>query len=84
MAIRAGHLWVLTDENAIKPGYITKEGNIIKMEFGISREVFKINSDAFSFSMSIMNSTGQMSETGYSLPDFSEKILVKMNKTIKK
>ena len=32
------------NEKAIKPGYIVKEDNTIKMEFGISREVFKINS----------------------------------------
>ncbi len=73
------------NENAIKPGYMTKEGNTIKMEFGISREVFKINSDAFSFSMSIMNS--DWSDVGNlvtPLPDFNEKILVKMNKTVKK
>ncbi len=73
------------NENAIKPGYIIKEGNTIKMEFGISREVFKISSDAFSFSMSIMNS--DWSDVGNlvtPLPDFSERIQVTMNKTVKK
>jgi hypothetical protein len=72
-------------ENAIKPGYITEEDNLIKMEFGISREVFKINSDVFSFSMSIMNS--DWSDVGNlvtPLPDFRENILVTMNKTTKK
>jgi hypothetical protein len=69
------------NENAVKPGYITKEGNTIKMEFGISREVFKINSDALSFSMSIMNS--DWSDVGNlvtPLPEYSEKIPVMMNK----
>ena len=69
------------NENAVKPGYITKEGNTIKMEFGISREVFKINSDAMSFSMSIMNS--DWSDVGNlvtPLPEWSEKIPVMMNK----
>ena len=69
------------NENALKPGYMTKEGNTIKMEFGISREVFKINSDAVSFSMSIMDS--DWSDVGNlvtPLPDFNEKILVSMNK----
>jgi hypothetical protein len=69
------------NENAIKPGYITKEGNTIKMEFGISREVFKISSDAMSFSMSIMNS--DWSDVGNlvtPLPEYSEKIPVMMNK----
>jgi hypothetical protein len=69
------------NENAVKPGYITKEGNTIKMEFGISREVFKINSDAMSFSMSIMNS--DWSDVGNlvtPLPEYSEKIPVMMNK----
>jgi hypothetical protein len=72
------------NEKAIKPGYIIKEGNTIKMEFGISREVFKINSDAMSFSMSIMNS--DWSDVGNlvtPLPDFSEKIPVMMNKSSK-
>ncbi len=70
------------NEKAIKPGYIAKEGNTIKMEFGISREVFKINSDAMSFSMSIMNS--DWSDVGNIVtPDFSEKILVMMNKSNK-
>jgi len=72
------------NEKAIKPGYIVKEGNTIKMEFGISREVFKINSDAMSFSMSIMNS--DWSDVGNlvtPLPDFSEKIPVMMNKSTK-
>lgn len=73
------------NENAIKPGYIIKEGNTIKMEFGISREVFKINSDAMSFSMSIMNA--EWSDVGNvvtPMPDFSERIPVIMNKTVKK
>jgi hypothetical protein len=69
------------NENAVKPGYIIKEGNTIKMEFGILREVFKINSDAMSFSMSIMNS--DWSDVGNlvtPLPEWSEKIPVKMDK----
>jgi hypothetical protein len=72
------------DEKAIKPGHIVKEGNTIKMEFGISREIFKINSDVMSFSMSIMNS--DWSDVGNlvtPLPDFSEKIPVMMNKSSK-
>jgi hypothetical protein len=72
------------NEKAIKPGYIVKVGNTIKMEFGFSREVFKINSDAMSFSMSIMNS--DWSDVGNlvtPLPDFNEKILVMMNKSTK-
>jgi hypothetical protein len=72
-------------ENALQPGFITKEGNTIKMEFGISREAFKINSDVMSFSMSIMNS--DWSDVGNlvtPLPDFSEKIVVKMDKIAKK
>jgi hypothetical protein len=72
------------NENAILPGYATKEGNTIKMEFGISREVFKINTDAMSFSMSIMNS--DWSDVGNlvtPLPDFSEKIPVMMDKSSK-
>jgi hypothetical protein len=70
------------NENAVKPGYITKTGNTIMMEFGLSREVFKINSDAMSFSMSIMNA--DWSDVGNlvtPLPDFSEKIPVSMNKS---
>ena len=73
------------NEKAVKPGYITKEGNTIKMEFGLSREIFKINSEAMSFSMSIMNS--DWSDVGNlvtPLPDFSERILVMMNKSSKK
>jgi hypothetical protein len=68
--------------DALKPGFITKEGNTIKMEFGISREVYKINSDAMAFSMSIMNA--DWSDVGNlvtPMPDFSEKIVVRMNKT---
>lgn len=71
-------------EDAIKPGYIEKEGNKIRMELGISREAFKINSDAMSFSMSIMNS--DWSDVGNlvtPLPEFSEKIEVRMDKTAK-
>jgi hypothetical protein len=72
-------------ENAVKPGYITEEDNLIKMEFGISREVFKINYDSFSFSMSIMDSGwSDVGNLVTPLPDFSEKILVAMNKSIKK
>lgn len=72
------------NENAIKPGYIVKDGNTIKMELGISREVFKINSDVLSFSMSIMNA--DWSDVGNlvtPMPDFSEKIVVTMNKSSK-
>jgi len=70
---------------AVKPGFITKEGNTIKMEFGISREVFKINSDAMSFSMSIMNSDwSDVGNVVTPLPAFSEKIVVMMNKSNKK
>jgi hypothetical protein len=73
------------DEKALKPGYIIKEGNTIKMELGISREVFKINSDAFSFSMSIMNSDwSDVGNVVTPLPDFNEKIVMKMDKTVKK
>jgi hypothetical protein len=74
-----------SNENALKTGYITKEGNTIKMEFGISREIFKINSDAMSFSMSIMNA--DWSDVGNlvtPMPEFDEKITVRMDKTIKK
>jgi hypothetical protein len=70
------------NENAVKPGFITKIGNTIMMEFGISREVFKINSDEMSFSMSIMNS--DYSDVGNlvtPLPDWNEKIPVLMNKS---
>jgi hypothetical protein len=73
------------NENAIKAGHIIKEGNTIRMEFGISREVFKISSDAFSFSMSIMNSGwSDVGNLVTPMPDFSEKILVKMDKSTKK
>ena len=72
------------NENAIKPGYITKAGNTIKMEFGISREVFAINFYAMSFSMSIMNSDwSDIGNLVTPLPDFSEKIVVMMNKASK-
>jgi hypothetical protein len=67
---------------ALKAGYITKEGDRIRMEFGISREVYKISSDAMAFSMSIMNA--DWSDVGNlvtPLPDFSEKIVVRMDKT---
>jgi hypothetical protein len=70
--------------DALKPGFVTKEGNTIKMEFGISREVFRISSDAMAFSMSIMNA--DWSDVGNlvtPLPEFSEKIVVIMNKTTK-
>jgi hypothetical protein len=67
--------------NALKPGFITKSGNTIKMEFGISREIFKITSDAMSFSMSIMNSDwSDVGNVATPLPEFSEKIPVMMNK----
>jgi hypothetical protein len=73
------------NENAIKPGYMIKEGNTIKMEFGISREVFKISSDALAFSMSIMNSDwSDVGNVVTPMPDFSEKIVVIMNKSTKK
>ncbi len=73
------------DENALKPGYIVKEGNKIRMEFGISREIFKINSDAMAFSMSIMNSDwSDVGNVVTPLPDFSERIVVKMDKSKKK
>lgn len=67
--------------DAIVPGYIVKEGNTIKMEFGVSREVFKINSDAMSFSMSIMNSDwSDIGNMVTPLPEYSERIPVMMNK----
>ena len=78
-------VWFDDNGNSLKPGHITKEGNTIKMELGISREIFKINSDVMSFSMSIMNS--DWSDVGNlvtPLPDFNEKITVTMNKTAKK
>ena len=72
-------------ENAIQPGFITKEGNTIKMEFGISRELFKINSDVFSLAISIMDSEwNDVGNVVTPLPEFSEKIVVKMDKTTKK
>lgn len=70
------------DENALKAGYMIKEGNTIRMEFGISREVFKINSDAMAFSMSIMNADwSDVGNVVTPLPDFNEKIVVKMDKS---
>jgi hypothetical protein len=70
-----------TNDNAFKPGYLTKEGNTIKMEFAISREVYKINSDMMSFSMSIMNvDWSDVGNLVTPLPDYSEKIPVAMNK----
>jgi len=73
------------NEHAIKPGYIAKEGSTIKMEFGISREVFKISTDAMSFSMSIMNSDwSDVGNVVTPLPEYSEKVVVMMNKSSKK
>lgn len=72
-------------EGSIVPGFITKEGNTIKMEFGVSREVFKMNAESVAFSMSIMNS--DWSDVGNlvtPLPDYNEKIVVMMNKSSKK
>ena len=71
-------------ENVLLPGLITQEGDKIRMEFGLSREVFKMTSDAVSFSMSIMNS--DWSDVGNivtPLPDYSEKVTVRMNKSNK-
>jgi hypothetical protein len=71
-------------ETAIIPGHISKEGDRIKMEFGISREVFKMNAESMAFSMSIMNS--DWSDVGNlvtPLPDYNERIVVMMNKSNK-
>lgn len=69
------------NENALIPGYMTKEGNTIKMEFALSREVFKINSDAVAFSMSIMDvDWSDVGNVVTPLPEFSERIVVLMNK----
>jgi len=66
-------------ENPVVTGTIEKAAGVIKMEFAIPRETYEINSDAFQFSMSIMNS--DWSDIGaLKSPDSEDHILVKMDK----
>ena len=65
--------------NPIIPGTIMEENGVIKMEFGIPRESYNINSDAFQFYMSIMDS--DWSDIGNLVTaDHDDKIVVKMDK----
>ena len=66
-------------ENPVVTGTIEKAAGVIKMEFAIPRETYEINSDAFQFSMSIMNS--DWSDIGaLKSPDSEDHILVEMDK----
>ena len=62
-----------------KLGYTETSGDTIRMEFSIAREAMKINSDAFQFALTLMNS--DWSDVGYLADaDLNEKIEVKMDK----
>jgi len=63
----------------ILPGTIKEVNGVVKMEFGISRQTYKIENDAFQFYFAIMNS--DWSDIGTLVTvDHSDVIVIKMNK----
>jgi hypothetical protein len=72
--------WVyFTMDDAIVPGYSEESGNLVKMEFGLSREKLKITKDAFGFTL-ILNYSDWSGEAGSLAKDNETKIIMKMNK----
>lgn len=66
-------------ETPFLPGTIKEADGVIKMEFGIPRQTYKINNDTFQFYCSVMNS--DWSDIGNLVTaDHSDVIVVKMNK----
>ena len=66
-------------EIPILPGTIKEANGVIKMEFGIPRQIYHINNDTFQFYCSVMNS--DWSDIGNLVTaDHSDVIVVKMNK----
>ena len=63
----------------ILPGTIKETDGVIQMEFGIPREPYGINNDAFQFYFAVMNS--DWSDIGtFVTADYNDVIVVKMNK----
>jgi hypothetical protein len=69
----------ITRDNAIKLGHTEVNGDIVRMEFGVSREAFGISKDAFAFRMDIYY--GDWSAAVGSLEkDHETRIVMMMNK----
>jgi hypothetical protein len=69
----------ISRDNAIKLGHTEVNGDIISLEFGVSREAFGINKDAFGFRMDIYY--GDWSAAVGSLEKDNEtRIVMMMNK----
>jgi hypothetical protein len=66
-------------DNAIQLGYTETEGDIIRMEFAISRESFKIDKDAFAFRLEIYPSDWS-GMVGALAKDNDTRIVMLMNK----
>jgi hypothetical protein len=67
-----------TMDNAIQLGYTETDGDIVRMEFAISREAFKIDKDACAFRMDIVDS--DWSSIGSLAKDNDTRIVILMNK----
>jgi hypothetical protein len=68
-----------TMDNAIVMGYGETVGGHVKMEFGLSREAFRINKDAFGFNLVLSNSDWS-AEVGSLAKDNENHIVMKMDK----
>jgi hypothetical protein len=68
-----------TMDDAIIAGHSEESENSVKMEFGLSREKFKITKDAFGFTL-ILNYADWSAEAGSLAKDNETKIIMKMDK----
>jgi hypothetical protein len=66
-------------DNAIVKGHTEESGNSVKLEFALSRELLKINKDAFGFSL-VLNYSDWSGEAGSLAKDNETKIVMHMDK----
>jgi len=72
--------WVtVTIDNAMKLGYTEEVGDTVRIEFGISRNAFNINGDAFAFQLTL-NYSDWSGELGSLSKDNETRIAMEMNK----
>ncbi len=69
-------------DNAIVPGFSEEAGGMVRMEFGLSRDVLKITKDVFSFQLTL-NYSDWSGELGSLSKDNDTRIVVHMDKQSK-
>jgi|WetSurMetagenome_2_1015567.scaffolds.fasta_scaffold01002_5 hypothetical protein len=66
-------------DNAIVPGFSEEAGGMVRMEFGLSRDVLKISKDVFNFQLTL-NFSDWSGEIGSLSKDHDTRIVVHMDK----